>query len=478
MSQFVAVGVRSFRFRRMLPSLFLPALAVLLLPAAARAQVTFTGALTTVPTSGLTNPTGVAVDAAGDVFIADAATNLVVEAPWTGSAWGTQITVPASGLNQPAGVALDAAGDVFIADGGNNRVVEVPWTGSSWGTQITVPATGLNGPGGVALDAAGDLFIADTANSRVVEVPWTGSSWGTQTTVPTSGLSAPAGVALDAAGDLFIADFANGFVVEVPRTGSSWGTQTTVPTSGLANPVGVAVDAAGDLFIADSGSIVVVEVPWTGSSWGAQTTVPFSGLEYPQGVAVDGKDNVYVSDAAAGAVYMVSPSPSVNFGSQDVGSASAVPMNFTIASSASTTVGGIAFLTTGIQGKDFADAGSRTCTSQTYATATSCVVNVNFKPLAPGLRRGAVAFYDGSFKVLATVLIYGVATGPQTSYQPATKSTLGSGFALPGGVAVDANSNVFVADDYNHAVKEILAAGGYTTVKTLGSGFRTRLAWP
>ena len=137
----------------------------------------------------------------------------VVEVPAGG---GAQTTV-GSGLSVPCGVAVDGAGDVFIADAGNNRVVEVPAGG---GAQITVgsgltfpcrcgggwsgrclhrgyrqqPRGGGSGrwrrpdhrgqrtecPAGVAVDGAGDVFIADTGNSRVVEVPAGG---GAQTTV-------------------------------------------------------------------------------------------------------------------------------------------------------------------------------------------------------------------------------------------------------------------------------------------------------
>jgi len=111
--------------------------------------------------------------------------------------------VPANGLSYPKGVAVDTAGDIFIADSGNNRVVEVPLTGSGYGTQTTVPANGLNNPQSVAVDAAGDVFISDTANDRVVEVP---ANNGTQITLPANGLTWPEGVAVDGKGDVFIAN--------------------------------------------------------------------------------------------------------------------------------------------------------------------------------------------------------------------------------------------------------------------------------
>src|ERR1017187_6763745 len=145
--------------------------------APAHAQsVTFAGAQTTLG-SGLSLPTGVAVDGAGDVFIADSYNSRVVEVPAGG---GVQTTV-GSGLHDPTAVAVDGAGSVVIADTYNNRVVKVPAGG---GAQTTV-GSALSLPYGVAVDGAGDVFIADSGHNRVVEVPYGG---GSQTTVPTSGL--------------------------------------------------------------------------------------------------------------------------------------------------------------------------------------------------------------------------------------------------------------------------------------------------
>jgi DNA-binding beta-propeller fold protein YncE len=72
---------------------------------------------------------------------------------------------------------------------------------------------------------------------------------------------------------------------------------------------------------------------------------------------------------------------------------------------------------------------------------------------------------------LAIVLIGSAAGSPAAMAE--TVITLGSGFNQPSSVAVDGSGNVFVADTYNNAVKEILAAGHYTTINTLGSGFNS-----
>lgn len=163
-------------------------------------------------------------------------------------------------------------------------------------------------------------------------------------------------------------------------------------------------------------------------------------------------------------------STSVNLGSQRVGSRSAtVSLSFTVG--AGTKVGSIAVLTTGIAGKDFAQATGSTCTAMTYVTTANCMVNVSFKPLVAGLRPGAVAFYSGAAKTstaLATVPVFGIGTGPQVVFGPGgTQTSVGRSFISPQGVAVDAAGNVYVTDIGLQEVFKITPGGAQTTV---GSG--------
>ena len=430
-------------------------LLILSLNAIVAAQsVTFAGAQTTVPASGLFEPTGVAVDAGGNVFIADLGNNRVVEVPAGG---GPQFTV-GSGLAGPFGVAVDGAGDVFIADSGNSRVVEV----TPSGVQTTVPASGLNSPYGVAVDGAGDVLIADSGNSRVVKVPAGG---GAQTTVG-SGLISPYGVAVDGAGDVFIANWAYFQVVEVPAGG---GPQTTVPASGLNYPYFVAADAAGNVFISNVGNNTVVEVPAGG---GPQKTVG-SGLSYPYGVAVDATGDVFIADEGNNRVLEVQ-TVAVNFGSVNICpgvQTTPAPCNQTFTLNynitAPTTFGAINIVTQGAPNLDFT-LSSSTCTG-TLTSGAACTVVVTFAPQAPGLRAGAVQLTDGLGNVLATTLIHGIGMGPAIAFGPGVQTTVGSGFRSPYAVAVDAAGDVFISELYGNQVVEVPFGGGApTTVAATG----------
>src|SRR5208337_1493118 len=312
--------------------------------------ITFAGAQTTVPVSGVALPNSVTADRAGDVFVVDCEGAQVVEVPAGG---GPQTTLRASGLSCPLGMAVDGAGDAFIADTDNSRVVEVPAGG---GPQSTVSSSGLVGPFDVAVDGAGDVFIADTDNSRVVEEPAGG---GPQITIG-SGLRYPSGVAVDGAGDVFIADTYNNRVVEVPAGG---GPQTTVG-SGLRLPEGVSVDGAGDVFIADSYNFRVVEVQRVAVNFGNVNVCP---------------------------VGQTTPTPC----------SQTIPLTYNVG--ATMSFGTISVVTQGAPNLDFTLSSGSTCTG-TVSAGSTCTVNVTFAPLAPGVRMGAVQLTDNLGNLLVTTM--------------------------------------------------------------------------
>ena len=114
-------------------------------------------------------------------------------------------------LANPFGVAVDGAGDLYIADTGNSRVVEVTAAGTA--SVLSTGGLTLKQPFGVAVDGAGDVYIADTVNSSVVEV----TTAGTASVLSTGSLTLADrfSVAVDGAGDLYIADYGNSRVVKI-----------------------------------------------------------------------------------------------------------------------------------------------------------------------------------------------------------------------------------------------------------------------
>jgi len=257
-------------------------------------------------------PAGIALDASGNLFIADYGNSLVRKVLAGGN---NVITVAGGGgpgysgdaglatsalLDGPSGVAVDASGNVFIADTLNNVIREVT---ASTGDISTVagnntlavfggdggPATSaeLYNPTGVFVDSGGTIFIADRGNNRVRKF----TIGGNITTVAGNGMAghvgdsgpatsaelySPTSVVEDASGNLFIAAIYNNAILEVSAaTGNistvagMEGTSGYYPPPGssgpatsalLSHPAGAVVDASGDLFIADTGNSVIREV--------------------------------------------------------------------------------------------------------------------------------------------------------------------------------------------------------------------------
>ena len=292
------------------------------------------------------NPADVAVDAAGILYVADAAnhtvrkvtpagavTTLAGVAGVSGSTDGTGVAQ----FNHPTGVAVDTAGNVYVADTNNNEVRKVTASGAVTTLAGLAGATGsadgsgsaarFNGPSGIAADGAGNLYVADTLNHTIRRITPGGVVTTLAGTAGTSGLAdatrsaalfhGPKGLALDAEGDLFVADTNNnairkivtatGVVTTVAgQAGAAGSTDGANSQAQFHFPSGVAVDAAGNIYVADTENDTLREIAPSGavSTLAGQAGVSGStdgsgtaaGFAFPTGVAVDSSGNVYVAD--------------------------------------------------------------------------------------------------------------------------------------------------------------------------------------
>ncbi len=182
-----------------------------------------TGTVGPLVSSGLSYPQGVAVDASGNVYIADTYDNAIKE--WNVSTQ-TLTTLVSSGLNHPYGVAVDESGNVYIADKNDNAIKE--WNASTQ-TLTTLVSSGLNHPYGVAVDESGNVYIADTYDNAIKE--WNASTQSL-TALVSSGLTLPCGVALDESGNVYIADTQNDAIKEVSRAFVPCGAVIEPPAAG------------------------------------------------------------------------------------------------------------------------------------------------------------------------------------------------------------------------------------------------------
>jgi DNA-binding beta-propeller fold protein YncE len=265
-------------------------------------------------------PHDVAVDAAGNLFVADYgnhrverfdAFNLSFKSAWGGVDLGpTQLEAPRA-LAAPTDGSFDG---VYVADSSNHRVRGFASDGSltaSWGTAGRGGPGYVTRPGGLAVDRTGNLYIADTWAHRVEKLSSVGAylgQWGhiiERTAFATTGIDAgqfrfPRGVAYDpAGGNLWVADTTNNRVQGFTTAGAWLATYGgTAPGSGLGSfntPKAIAVGPAGELYVADTGNNRIQRRDpsgaWSRVEVGTQ-------LDTPSAVAVDGSGTLFVGDRA------------------------------------------------------------------------------------------------------------------------------------------------------------------------------------
>lgn len=223
--------------------------------------------------SGFVLPRGVAVDAAGNVFVADSGNGAIKKVARDGT-----ITTIATDLKQPFGISVDSQDDVFVAcllvqDG---PVRMYPPHGP-----LVKLGKGFYLPQGVFVDGAGVVYVADTGNNLAKKIV------DGQITRIGNVLNSPGGITADAAHNVYISNTMSNAVEKVAPDGT-----ITPVGSGFNHPNGLAVDGKGDLFVADTSNNAIKEVEPNGTI----LTVG-SGLKGPYGVALDARGRVYVADS-------------------------------------------------------------------------------------------------------------------------------------------------------------------------------------
>ena len=404
----------------------------------------------------LNMPGATAIDNLGNIYIADTANNEVrkvapggtitlVAGTGTVGNSGDGAAATAATLNAPGGVALDAAGNLYIADTGNNKIrmvsaangfiSTVAGTGTAGytGDQGTPAAATLNAPTQLAWSPLGILYVADTGNSVVRSIALneqlittvagngTASFDGDGGPGQAAELAKPQGVALDGNGNLYIADTGNNRIRELSQgsintiagqTGSIFNGDGPASTATLAAPAGVAADIAGDVYVADtanqrirlisSGQITTVMGTGAAGATGDGGTSNLATVSSPQAIALDPTGNLYIADTGSHKIRSVAVNgDTLVFKTQNPDEKSPVQTIAVYSSgNQSLSLSSVTIPATGYL-EQASTGGGVDCTAAPLALApgTRCNLNTVFNPPAVGNYNGVITITDNNESV-------------------------------------------------------------------------------
>ena len=425
--------------------------------------------LTTLISSGLSAPIGLVLDSAGDLFIANNTASTVSVMPAaSGTIFGVSVTANTlttivSGLSAPSGLVFDSAGDLFISNVGGNSVSVMPIaSGTIFGVSVTantlasVVSSGLSGPEGLAFNISGDLFIANNSTNKVSAIaPSGGSIFGvavaanTLASIVTTGLSAPEGLAFDAGGDLFISNSTANNISAMPAaSGTIFGVSVTANSpatiaSGLNGPGALAIDSAGNLYVTnETGNSVDVMPVTSGTIFGVPVTagilatIVSSGLGQPDGLAFDSAGDLFIANFTANTVSVVPAASGTIFG-------------------VSVTANVLSVIASGLSGP----AGLSFNSAGDLFIANSTASSISVMPIASGT-------------------IFGVSVTANT-----LASVVTSGLSIPNGLSFNLAGDLFIANNSGNSVSVMPQASGTifgvsVTANTLASVVTSGLSGP
>jgi sugar lactone lactonase YvrE len=428
--------------------------------------------------AGFYYPAGVAADNAGDLFVADtdnhtirkvvastgAVTTLAGLAGSSGSADGTSSDAR---FNSPSGVAVDAAGNVYVADTMNNTLrmitpqgVVTTLAGSpgiAGSTDDAGSAARFEGPQGLAIDTSNNLYVADTNNhiirkvvpatGVVTTVAGLGGNSGSADGLGSQGrFNFPSGVAIDGAGNLYVADTENHTIRAISASGqvstlaglagSSGGADGVGSAARFNSPSDLAVDSSGNVYVTDTDNFTIREVvPTTGavttlagvagtsgSSDGLGSAVRFF---HAAGIAVDSSSNLYVADTDNDTLRVgllaVKPSVQTQPQSQTVTAGGGVLFSVTASGRPAITyqwnfngapIDGATSNIFGLSSAQSNNAGNYTVVvSNAAGSVTSDVATLTVSAVPPPPRSGGGGgapsiWFDGAFALLAAIRMF------------------------------------------------------------------------
>jgi hypothetical protein len=496
----------------------------------------YSGDLGAATTASFSNPSYLVFDSNGNQFVSDTLNNCVRRIDTAGNI--TTVTglavsgqgdtcntsanptpTAAQGLYRPTGLAIDSANRLYIADSmhhciralanGDTGTANLTTVAGTCGTAPTASVTPM--PNGLAIDAANNLFIAlqDSASAapvyQVVEhvagvsalnVCLVAGAASANVATACAGVAngialvKPSGLAFNLSGDLYLADTGNNCVRKIAAVtfaqstavGQCLNDGSGSSATAVHNPYGLAVSPMQTLVISESNPDNIVSyLPGASSvtivgglpsgiagpySFTQDGKSALSGpLNGPRGIAFDSIGHLFVADSLNNITRELSSD--LYFPTTAVGSQSATqPITFVINQ---------AVKLFSIVGSDY-QVTSSTCVGDLYPAAAGAVPNtcqivVRFNPAHPGMRRSALTITDFITGDKVYEGLQAVGTGALSLFTPGVAYPVATGLALPASIVTDASGNAYVLETATPDIRFIPAAGGASySALSLGAG--------